>query len=571
MIARTRNIVLALALLAPSIVSAGSATYSTPGTYIFAVPAYGSLTVTVLGAAGGGGAGGNGWMDGSPGNPGGSGTAGGSSSFGTVVASGGSGGSGGGGGDGGGNPGAWGQRGSDGGGSGGDSAVTGGGGASGAGGSGGSGGCYTSDGGNLVGTCNSGGRGGDGGNGGRAVKAYSAGALSPGSPMTVVVGAGGSGGAPGYAPSSVYLGVAGSPGSSGSVSITWTEPPAPTCTVNVSPAIITYGGSSTLSWSSTNADQFYIANVGYVNPTGSTTVSPSQTTTYNGTVSGPGGTANCTGNQTLTVYPPGAPTVSIWADATSIVVGQSSDIHATFAAGQGDILTADNIDQPLGTGLGVSTAPDARKDIVFAPSTPGTYTFYARATTQYFPSWTTYSTVSVTVSAASCSNGLDITRYPACTCPAGQYQSGSSCIDECQPAYSCSGSSIIYSDNQCQSSIVAACVGPQYCAPGAASCLSPAISFVPFDDTLTGHLRARPQMVRMGNTSKVYWNVTNASSCTVNGDNGDAWQGLSSGNNGQVTSPITKRTIYTLECTGFDASHVSEAATVILVPTWNEN
>lgn len=80
----------ALFFLLPQFALAGSATYSTPGTYTFTVPAYGSLTVTVNGAGGGGG----GIYAGAPATRGGAGGTGGTSSFASVTAYGGSGGSG---------------------------------------------------------------------------------------------------------------------------------------------------------------------------------------------------------------------------------------------------------------------------------------------------------------------------------------------------------------------------------------------------------------------------------------------------------------------------------------------
>src|SRR5215470_19792472 len=71
-------------------------------------------------------------------------------------------------------------------------------------------------------------------------------------------------------------------------------PPAaqPTVTLNASPTAINSGQSSTLSWSSTNATDLDIQpGVGKVSPEGSTPVTPTQSTTYTITASGPGGCA----------------------------------------------------------------------------------------------------------------------------------------------------------------------------------------------------------------------------------------------------------------------------------------
>lgn len=71
-------------------------------------------------------------------------------------------------------------------------------------------------------------------------------------------------------------------------------PPAaqPTVTMNASPGSISAGGTSTLSWSSTNATDLDIEpEVGKVAPQGSTPVTPTRSTTYTITATGSGGSA----------------------------------------------------------------------------------------------------------------------------------------------------------------------------------------------------------------------------------------------------------------------------------------
>src|SRR5229473_149789 len=74
-------------------------------------------------------------------------------------------------------------------------------------------------------------------------------------------------------------------------------PSSPTVTLQASPATINKGDSSTLSWNSTDATQLSIApDVGAVTAQGSTKVTPSDSTTYTITASGPGGSASATAN-----------------------------------------------------------------------------------------------------------------------------------------------------------------------------------------------------------------------------------------------------------------------------------
>ncbi len=106
------------------------------------------------------------------------------------------------------------------------------------------------------------------------------------------------------------------------------QPVAPTCTLTVTPGSITAGGSATLAWSTTGAAAFSInQNIGAVSTIpGSRSVSPNVTTTYTGTVTGPGGTANC--NVTLTVTPTDnpAPTCALVATPGAIDSGESSSL-----------------------------------------------------------------------------------------------------------------------------------------------------------------------------------------------------------------------------------------------------
>ncbi|MBS1841364.1 MAG: peptidoglycan-associated lipoprotein Pal [Acidobacteria bacterium] len=83
-------------------------------------------------------------------------------------------------------------------------------------------------------------------------------------------------------------------------------PPArPTVTLQANPTSLDKGGSSTLSWSSTNATQLTISpEVGAVAPEGSTKVTPSDSTTYTITASGPGGSADASVRVTVAAPPP---------------------------------------------------------------------------------------------------------------------------------------------------------------------------------------------------------------------------------------------------------------------------
>ena len=83
--------------------------------------------------------------------------------------------------------------------------------------------------------------------------------------------------------------------------------PSPTITLNVSPAAIEKGQSTTLTWTSSNATGVTIDNgVGTVEPSGSRTVSPANSTTYMARATGTGG--NAVAEARVTVTAPAAAT-----------------------------------------------------------------------------------------------------------------------------------------------------------------------------------------------------------------------------------------------------------------------
>lgn len=742
-----------------------SATVTGAGPCTFTVPSYGTLTATVNGAGGGaGGAGPGGYHAGENGGPGGN------TTFLSQTGFGGGGGQG--------------------------SPATGGPPAQGAPGTPGiatGGDVNTTGGGSVGGTCDGvpnmeywwpATKGGTGGAGGRSIKVYqsgSVGAPTVGTSLNVTVGAGGYGGtASHWFPGEPD----GRPGQNGSVTITWTDLPAPTCSITVDQNPITAGNSTTLRWSSSYASTFYISNVGWVGASGAASIAPNTTTNYAGTVSNATGSNSCgttltvnpacsanygqsctsaanacgqtntgtyscsgvcsattpanptgygsvctsaanacgqtntgtiqcsgqcsatkppnsscgnatcsvtfdanpapygigttmrwtsaraasftiqnvgpvtpnvsgsahvapssatiyngtavghNGNTvscpaTLNVSAPNAPTATITSSLGSTVkIGQSSTITATFAAGSGDTALEYNIDSPLGTGLAANTNPVSPKSITFTPSSPGTFTFYARARTAYYSSWTTYAQTSVTVSPLpACTVTFDanpITRGQSTVVhwsssnatsftlqtigPVTPNQTGSATVApqsttnysgsvsgaggnascpatltvQCAvaTAYSCSGQTIVRTDTaaSCATTVsnMTTCVSPAFCSAGSAACLYPQPTFAP-----EGHLSVRPSIVPLSDTAVVRWDISNVAGCTVTGTNGDSWTisgnaannwTSASGAEGITTSAIMDQTTYTLTCTSLDGVPVPpESETVNILPEFREN
>ena len=91
-------------------------------------------------------------------------------------------------------------------------------------------------------------------------------------------------------------------------------PPSPTASISVNPNTIQTGQSASLTWQTGNATDVSIDGIGAVQPNGSQSVSPSDSTTYHLVAKGPGGSQEATARLTVTPAPapppPPAPTVS---------------------------------------------------------------------------------------------------------------------------------------------------------------------------------------------------------------------------------------------------------------------
>ncbi len=84
-------------------------------------------------------------------------------------------------------------------------------------------------------------------------------------------------------------------------------PPEPTASISVSPNTIQAGQSASLTWQTSNATDVSIDGIGAVQPNGSQSVSPTDSTTYHLTAKGSGGSQEATARLTVTQAPPPPP------------------------------------------------------------------------------------------------------------------------------------------------------------------------------------------------------------------------------------------------------------------------
>ncbi len=352
-----------------------------------------------------------------------------------------------------------------------------------------------------------------------------------------------------------YVSSGGGNGAQGLIVIVYTPAP-PTCSVSLSPNPINQGQTSTLTWTSADANTWvYIENVGYVSSegspsSGSFSVSPSSTTDYSCTAQGSGGTSSSSAS--LTVYQScSLPWGGTTAHNTSITAYQASTVpYGSSCTSQSRTCTngtlsgsyqyqSCTVDQPASCTLDGVTVPDG-----------SSHTFYSQTLPPAGTSCSAYS------QSRTCTNGTlsgsSSYQYASCTC---------------NPTYSCTNATTLHSSCP-EPGTDTACLAGYSCSGGACVALDAAAS--PFG-THSGHLQAYPTILRREDTTTLYWNTVNTQpdSCTVRG-NGQTWYGPFSGTTGTTTNPLTQTTTFTLSCTGVSGVPFTERATVNTTPMWME-
>jgi hypothetical protein len=339
--------------------------------------------------------------------------------------------------------------------------------------------------------------------------------------------------------------------------------PAPTCSVALNPISYNAPGSATLTYSSANATTFYINSVGYVGASGSTTVSPSASTDYGGTVSNGYTTSTCPA--TLTVHPSCAFNGQVITHDNSVTASQSASVP------YGSQCISEQRTCTDGTLSGSYSYASCSVNLPTNCSLDGvtvlngqSRTFYSRQTAPSGQPCSAFAQTRICTNGAL--SGLSQYQYASCSCTPSI-------------SYSCSGSNVVQSstDASCTTTTnpsYATCTSPSFCATGSSTCLDPTPQFNQGSGH-TGHLEAHPILLPKGNTSKLFWSVSNVATCSITGNNeiisGNCSAGTcASGSLGITTNPIRQQTTYNLICTRIDNSTFSEQRIINVVPAFEE-
>jgi hypothetical protein len=347
-------------------------------------------------------------------------------------------------------------------------------------------------------------------------------------------------------------GAGGTTPAAASTTVTVTStPPAPTVNLTANPTSVASGGTSTLTWSSTNATSC-TASAGWSGTkatSGSTTTGAlTATTSYTLTCSGAGGTTPAAATATVTVIPP-EPTVTLTANPTSVASGGTSTLtwsstHATSCTASGGWSgTKATIGSAATAALTVATTYT-----LTCSGASGTTPAAAAATvTVNSPNPTVTLTGNPTSVASGGTSTLTWSTTNATSCTASGGWSGTKAT---------SGSATT-SALTVTTTYTLTCSGAGGTTPAAASAT---VTVVPAP-TVT--LSANPTSVVSGGSSTLTWSSTNATSCTASG----GWSGTKATSGNVSTGALTATTSYTLTCSGIGGSHA--ASTSVSVNTSN--
>ncbi len=346
-------------------------------------------------------------------------------------------------------------------------------------------------------------------------------------------------------------------------------PQAPTVNISANPTNVSYNGTSTLSWSSTNATSCTATagTNGWMGPKNTSgtfyTGNLTSTTNYIITCTGNGGTASDSATVSVGAQPVNPPTVNLTASPTSVSYGGStvlswnvtnatsctanSNPATNFTGSQNansGSMTISNLTSTTYFNLTCSgnggTAMDTVNVLVGSqPVNPPTVSISANPTSINSGSSTTLNWSSTNANSCLASSFPSTNQWTGTKNTSGSIQI-SNLTNSTTFHISCTGNGGSASDYV---QVTVNTVPPPTPAP-------------------TLSLVANPTSVSYGGSTVLSWNVTNATSCTANSNPATNWISSKNPNGGsQTISNLTSTTYFNLTCSG-NGGTVSDTVTV---------
>jgi len=329
---------------------------------------------------------------------------------------------------------------------------------------------------------------------------------------------------------------------------------APSISLSANPTSVSSGGSSTLTWSVTNATSCTASGgwSGNKATSGSQSVGPiSSSTDYVLTCTD--GTNSSSRSVTVAVAapPPPAPTVTLAANPTSVASGGSTQLtwsstNATSCTASGgwtgnkntsgnqniSNLTTNTTFTLQCTGGGGTAQQSAMVTVVGAPPAP-TVTLSANPT-------------AVT---AGGSSTLTWSSTNATSCVATGGWTGTKATSGNQSTGTLNATTLF----------ALACTGT---GGTAQQSVTVTVNAVPPPPAPTVSLSANPTAVSVNGTATLTWSSTNATSCSASG----GWSGSKATSGNETTAALANTTDFTLSCTGTGGTSAPQTVTVTVNP-----
>ncbi len=349
------------------------------------------------------------------------------------------------------------------------------------------------------------------------------------------------GGSQGVSPTTttLYTVTCDGPGGQAVDSATITVGPAVTATLGADVDTIPLGGTSQLTWSSTDATSCIGTNFDTAGAaSGSISVTPATTTLYSVTCTGTGGATSAPAQQTVSVGP--AVTATLGADVDTIPLGGTSQ------------LTWSSTDATSCAGTGFDTGAATSGSVAVAPTTT---TLYSVVCTGAGGATSPAAEQTVTVGAAvTATLGADLATLPL---------GGSSLLTwSSTDATSCIGTNFDTAGATSGSAPVTPLTTTLYsvvCSGAGGATSAPAEQTVTVGAAVTASLGADVDTIPLGGSSLLTWSSTDATSCTGTGFE------TSGATSGSVAVAPTTTTLYALVCTGVGGATSSAAEQTVTV------
>ncbi len=325
--------------------------------------------------------------------------------------------------------------------------------------------------------------------------------------------------------------------------------PLPTLTLSANPMSVASGGSTQLTWASTDATSCAGSGdwSGTVAPSGTTTISNITTNkTFSAQCTGPGGTS-ATQSVTVAVNAPPVPTATLSANPTTVNSGGSTQL--TWSSTNATACTASGGWSGSKNASGNQTINNLTNTTMFSLQCSGT------------GGSSPMQNVTVTVNGAPPPPAptATISANPTTVASGGSSQLtwSSTNATSCTASGAWSGSRATSGTQNLTNLTATATYSLQCTGAGGTTPLRSATITVTSAPAPTLSLSANPATINSGGQSVLTWNSSNATACTASG----GWSGAKSVNGNETVGPLTQTTTYTLTCTGGGGS-VNRNATV---------